>query len=199
MFDRGSDAELFLKSFLQYGFDFASRLNGVFSAVILDFSQRECYLYRDFFGTKPLFYTISKDGTLVFSSEIKGLFCYPGITPKLSSDGLNEIFSLGPARTPGNGVFDGVFEVPPAHCLIAAPEGTYQKPYWRLSCHPHEDDDKTTIEKISFLFQDAVERQMKGTAPFLYFSLRRCRQQSCLCHLCQNFTKKRGTPYYLFI
>lgn len=191
MFDRGSDAELFLKSFLQYGFDFASRLNGVFSAVILDFSQRECYLYRDFFGTKPLFYTISKDGTLVFSSEIKGLFCYPGITPKLSSDGLNEIFSLGPARTPGNGVFDGVFEVPPAHCLIAAPEGPYQKPYWRLSCHPHEDDDKTTIEKISFLFQDAVERQMKGTAPFCTF-LSGGVDSSLVSAICAKILQKKG-------
>ena len=121
--------------------------------------------------------------------EIKGLFCYPGITPKLSSDGLNEIFSLGPARTPGNGVFDGVFEVPPAHCLIAAPEGTYQKPYWRSKLHPHEDDDKTTIEKISFLFQDAVERQMKGTAPFLFSG---GVDSSLVSAICAKILQKKG-------
>lgn len=191
IFDHGSDAELFLKSFLQYGFNFAARLNGVFSAVIFDFSQRECYLYRDFFGTKPLFYTFSEDGSLVFSSEIKGLFCYPDIKPKLSIKGLNEIFSLGPARTPGNGVFDGVMEVPPAHCLVSTPDGTYLKAYWNLKCHPHEDNDQTTIEKISFLLQDAVERQMKGSLPFCTF-LSGGVDSSLISAICAKVLRKKG-------
>ena len=73
MFDRGSDAELFLKSFLQYGFDFASRLNGVFSAVILDFSQRECYLYRDFLAQNLFFILSPKMEPL--SSHLKSKVC----------------------------------------------------------------------------------------------------------------------------
>lgn len=190
--DRAEDAELFLKSFLQYGPGFASRLNGVFSAAIFDLSAKECYLYRDFFGTKPLFYTVTdKDHTLVFSSELKGLFCYPGITPKLSKTGLNEIFSLGPARTPGSGVFDGIFEVPPAHCLIVTPDGSHLNSYWQLTCHPHEDDDKTTIEKTSFLLQDAVERQMRGDAPLCTF-LSGGVDSSLVSAICAQILRKKG-------
>ncbi len=186
------DAELILKSFLQYGPDFASRLNGVFSIAIFDFSGKECYLYRDFFGTKPLFYTTSpSDHTTVFSSEIKGLFCYPEVTAKLTTESLNEIFSLGPARTPGSGVFDGIFEVPPAHCLVITPYGKQLKPYWTLSCHPHEDDDQTTIEKTAFLLQDAVERQMKGTAPICTF-LSGGVDSSLISALCAQILRKKG-------
>ena len=159
---------------------------------IFHFSEKECYLYRDFFGTKPLFYTVSKqDQSVVFSSEIKGLFCYPGVTAKLTMKSFNEIFSLGPARTPGCGVFDGIFEVPPAHCLILTPKETRLKSYWELPCHPHEDDDHTTIEKTSFLFQDAVERQMKGDFPLCTF-LSGGVDSSLVSAVCARILKKKG-------
>ncbi len=185
------DCELILKSFLQYGPDFAFRLNGVFSFAIFDFSEKEWYLYRDFFGTKPLFYTDSPDHATVFSSEIKGLFCYPGVTPKLSGESLNEIFSLGPARTPGSGVFDGVFEVPPAHFLIAGPSGKQLRRYWTLPCRPHEDDEQTTVEKTAFLIQDAVKRQMRGDSPICAF-LSGGVDSSLVCALAAQSLMKKG-------
>jgi asparagine synthase (glutamine-hydrolysing) len=53
---------------------------------------------------KPLFYTVI-DHTIVFGSEIKALFEYPGIKPRVTKEGLCEIFGLGPAKTYGKGVF----------------------------------------------------------------------------------------------
>ena len=92
-FHTTSDTEVLLLSFLEYGPDFVKHER-----------HETIYLFRDYFGVKPLFYTFLND-TLIFSSEIKGLFCYPGVEAAVDSDGLNEMFSLGPARSPGNAVF----------------------------------------------------------------------------------------------
>lgn len=41
------------------------------------------------------------NGTIVFSSEPKGCFCFPGVKAELDVDGLNEILSLGPGTHAG--------------------------------------------------------------------------------------------------
>lgn len=65
---------------------------------------------RDRFGVKPFFYAW-KDGALVFASELKALFQYPGLEPRLGRQGLCEVLGIGPARTAGAGVFEGVREL----------------------------------------------------------------------------------------
>ena len=37
---------------------------------------------------------------IVFSSEVKAFFEFPGITPKIDKEGISELFGLGPAHTP---------------------------------------------------------------------------------------------------
>ena len=101
-----SDTELLLLSFLTFGADFVREIDGIFAFAIYDERHRTLTLFRDSFGVKPLFYT-TVNNTLIFSSEPKGIFCFPEVKAILDRDGLNEIFSLGPARTPGNGIFKG--------------------------------------------------------------------------------------------
>ena len=48
---------------------------------------------RDHFGVKPFYYSII-DETLVFASEVKALFKYPGIKAKIDSEGIAELFGL---------------------------------------------------------------------------------------------------------
>ena len=72
--------------------------------------KNQIFLARDHFGVKPLFYTIV-DKTLVFSSEIKGLLEYSGVEKILDSQGISELFGIGPAHTPGLTVFKNIFEI----------------------------------------------------------------------------------------
>lgn len=121
-----------------------------------------------YFGVKPLFYTFLND-TLIFSSEIKGLFCYPGVEAAVDSDGLNEIFSLGPARSPGNAVFRNIHELKPGFYLSHNRYGTQFTNYWRLSSMPHRDSYEDTIEKTRFLLTDAIRRQLVSDVPVCTF------------------------------
>lgn len=50
-------------------------------------------LARDFFGIKPLFYTVV-DGNFVFASEIKSILQFPGVPKKLNERALEQYLSF---------------------------------------------------------------------------------------------------------
>ena len=157
-FDTGLDEEVILYGFVHYGTEFFKRLDGVFSFALLQEEDRRLYLVRDGFGCKPLFYTYL-DHTLIFATELKAILAHPSVKPVLTATGLNEIFSLGPARTLGNGVFEHVKEVKPGEFVCASPYGLYHESYWRIKAVPHEDSYDETIAKTADLLKTAVKKQ----------------------------------------
>ncbi len=164
LFKTYTDTEVILTGFMAFGSEFVKELNGIFSFGIWDENSHVLYLARDRFGVKPLFYTVI-DHTIVFGSEIKALFEYPGIKPRVTREGLCEIFGLGPAKTYGKGVFKDVYEVLAGNIITFDSEGLKQETYWSLDSRPHEDSYQETVEKTSFLLYDAVKRQMISDIP----------------------------------
>lgn len=167
-FETESDTEVILRGYLRYGAGYVKRLNGIFAFAIWDSRTEELFLFRDRLGVKPLFYTMADD-TLVFSSEIKGLFAYPGVKPVLDREGLCEIFALGPAKTYGKGVFRGILEVLPGERLCWSRQGMSRVTYWKLESAPHTDTFEETVAHTSWLIEDAVKKQMLSDIPISTF------------------------------
>ena len=157
-FDTDTDEEVLLFGFLHFGTEFFKQLDGVFSFALLEEEERRLYLVRDGFGCKPLFYTYLND-TLIFATELKAILAHPYVKPILSKEGLNEIFSLGPARSLGCGVFDNVYEVCPGEWLCASPDGLYKETYWCIKAKPHEDSYEETVAKTKDLLTNAIHKQ----------------------------------------
>jgi asparagine synthase (glutamine-hydrolysing) len=72
---------------------------------------------------------------------------------------------LGPARTPGHGIFRGVHELKPGHSMIYNRQGKSIKQYWKLVSKPHEEDFVTTLTKVRELLMDATRRQLVSDVP----------------------------------
>ena len=72
-FKTDSDTEVLLKCYMHLWPDCARNLNGIFAFAIDDEKRNCCFLCRDRFGVKPLFYTIS-GGRLVFRFRNQGAF-----------------------------------------------------------------------------------------------------------------------------
>ncbi len=134
-FETTSDTEVILMGYLRYGIDYVKQLNGIFAFCIWDESLKKLYLFRDRMGVKPLFYTLFH-GTLIFSSELKGILAYPGFQAQVDREGLCEIFGLGPAKTYGKGVFKDVCELLPGHFLEFCGSNLTILPYWTLESRP---------------------------------------------------------------
>lgn len=167
-FQTSCDTEVVLASYLCYGPDCAEKLNGIFAFAVDDPVNQRTFLCRDRFGVKPLFYTL-REGKLVFGSEIKALFEFPGVQPVVGREGLCEIFGLGPARTAGCGVFEGIRELKPGHVAIFDRLGFRELPYFDLEAQPHEETYQQTVEHLRELLLDTVERQLISDVPLCTF------------------------------
>lgn len=167
-FETTCDTEVILLGYMEYGMAVAEKLNGIYAFAIWDGRRQALFLCRDRLGVKPLFYT-TEGGRLVFGSEPKALFAHPRVRPAADADSFREIFGLGPARTPGCGVFRGLREVKPGCILEYSRQRVEERPYWSLEARPHTDSYAGTVEKVSFLLRDAVERQMVSDVPVCSF------------------------------
>ena len=167
-FSSYSDTEVLLKSFIHWKYDVVKKLNGIFAFAIWDSTNKELFMARDHFGVKPLFYTLHNN-TIVFASEIKALFKYPGIEPKLDEQSISELFGIGPCRTAGNGIFKDIYEIKPAHFAIFNNSGLHLHRYWKLESKPHYDSFKTTCDKVRFLLEDSISRQLISDVPLCTF------------------------------
>ncbi|MBQ8923765.1 MAG: asparagine synthase (glutamine-hydrolyzing) [Lachnospiraceae bacterium] len=168
VFNTKSDTEIIANAFIHWGAGFAKKLNGIFAIAIYDEQRNTLYLFRDHFGIKPLYYTRLGD-TTVFSSRIDSLFEYPRIRPALDINGFNEIFTIGPAKTYGNGVFTNIKEVLPGEYIVITPETFSRNMYYKIESRPHTDSYEETIEKTSYLVEDSIRRQMISDVPICTF------------------------------
>lgn len=189
-FKTASDTEVILAGYQMYGVDIVKKLNGIFAFVIWDAWKQKLYLFRDHSGVKPLFYTFHKN-TLIFSSEIKGLFCYPGIEAEVDKEGLCEVFGLGPAKTYGKGVFKNVSEVLPGHFMEFGKNEKKEFCYWSLESRPHEDCFQDTVEQTQALVTGAIKEQMLSDVPICTF-LSGGVDSSFVTAICSSELQKQG-------
>lgn len=163
-FQGHSDTEVLLLSYIEWGTDCVQKLNGIFAFGIWDTKNQSLFLARDRIGVKPLFYTV-QDGSLIFASELKALLAHPKVPAKIDLEGLAEVFLIGPARTPGFGVFKNIAEIRPGWSVFYTRDGLTTRQYWQLQGSLHQDDFDTTVEKVRTLVIDAVKRQLVSDVP----------------------------------
>ena len=191
-FEGHSDTEVLLKAFIFYGHNVVNYLNGIFAFAIWNDGKKELFLARDHFGVKPLFYSI-KDNQLIFASEIKALFEYPSIYPQIDREGVCELLGIGPAHTPGIGVFKGIEELKPANFAVFNRSGFKIKEYWKLKSKVHTDDFETTCTKVKDLLSDSIERQLVSDVPLCTF-LSGGLDSSIITLYAANYCKKNNLP-----
>lgn len=169
-FETDSDTEVILLGYMHHGSSFFEKLNGIYAFAVWDELEKKLVLVRDRAGVKPLFYTMA-GSTLVFASEMKALFRYPGIRARLDRESLCEIFGLGPTKTCGKGVFHDVFEVLPGWFYeYRRDAGKMEKhAYWKLQSMPHTDSWEETVEHTRYLITDAVKLQLLSDVPVSTF------------------------------
>ncbi len=163
-----SDTEVIVNGYKYFGDKIAKKLNGIFAFVIWDNIKKEVYLCRDYFGVKPLFYTIVNN-TLVFGSELKAIFQHPKVDAKINNDSLKEIFGLFPSRTEGNGVFHNVKEIKQAHHGKFTINGFKEERYWNVKSERFDMTYEESKEYVRYLVTDSIKRQMMADVPISTF------------------------------
>lgn len=168
-FRTATDTEVILHLFEDMGPRCLEKLNGQFAIAIWDTVRRRIFLARDRLGVRPLFYTETADGTLLFGSEIKSLFSDPRVSRELAPRGLAEAFTFWATQTP-NTVFRDILELPSGHWLLADKDTIRSERYWANSFVPDGDgaperSTEDVVEEFRALLIDACRIRLRADVP----------------------------------
>ncbi|MFJ2780514.1 asparagine synthase (glutamine-hydrolyzing) [Kitasatospora sp. NPDC087315] len=161
-FKTRSDTEVVLRAYLEWGPDFATRLEGIFAFAIWDLDRDELLLVRDRMGVKPLYYATTPAGVL-FGSEPKAILAHPDFKAVVDADGLRDVLSV--AKVPGNAIFRGMREVPPGCTVRVTRAGAVERRYWQLQVGEHTDTLDRTISTVREMLESIVIQQMVADVP----------------------------------
>jgi asparagine synthase (glutamine-hydrolysing) len=84
-FRTGTDTEVILAAYQEWGEDCLEKFNGMFALAIYDRETEDVFLARDRYGIKPLYY-YRDDEKLIFASEIKSIL--PLIKQRQANDSI---------------------------------------------------------------------------------------------------------------
>jgi asparagine synthase (glutamine-hydrolysing) len=137
-FRSGTDSEVILYAYREWGTDCVSRLRGMFAFAVWDAPNRRLFVARDRVGKKPLFYTQIRD-RLAFGSEIQALLSDQDIDRDVDWAAVDAYLSWGYVPAPATG-FRAIRKLPPAHWMTVD-VGTGDvvvdvQRYWTLSYEP---------------------------------------------------------------
>lgn len=156
VFKTRTDSEVLLHGYEEYGKSLLNMLRGMFAFVIWDKNTKELFGARDFFGIKPLYYSLSGESFL-FGSEIKSFLPHPHFRKELNTSALENYltFQYSP-RT--ECFFKDVFKLPAAHCFTYKNGKLDIERYWEIK---FDADEKPSLDewvnKISDIFHNSVE------------------------------------------
>lgn len=155
-FSTETDSEVLIHGYEQWGKELLGRLRGMFAFVIWDKKRGELFGARDFFGIKPLYYTIM-GGAFIFGSEIKSFLHHPLFVKELNTDALESYLTFQYSACEET-FFKGVKRLLPAHYFVYKDGIMKTQRYWNVDFLPDEGPGlEDWVNKISDTFKDSVE------------------------------------------
>lgn len=150
-----SDTEVLLLMYEKYGKDSLKYLNGMFSFIIYNLSDKTLFVARDRLGIKPLYYAETNDG-IIFASEIAP------ILEVINDKSLDE-FGIRQYRKfrmiiKGDTVYKNIKMFPAAHYF----RNQYFYKYWDVDFSPQK---APSYEKLKALLSDACLIRTRADVP----------------------------------
>ena len=162
-FQTGTDTEVILAAYQQYGPSCVDRFVGMWAFAIWDESKRELFCSRDRFGIKP-FYYIVKGNRFYFGSEYKALYPSPVFSDELNLNHVNRGLQMGWNAWHDETYYTCIRSLPPAYNLVFKPDSPLQlNRYWDI--HPEKTVNLTLEEaggEFRRLFVDSVKLHMRS-------------------------------------
>jgi asparagine synthase (glutamine-hydrolysing) len=164
-FYTGTDTEVIVHLYEQYGERCVEKMRGMFAFAIWDARRKSLLLARDRLGIKPVFYTLA-GGRFAFGSELKVLLQLPEIERRLNWESVNHLFST--MCTPSSEtIVDGVHKLKPGHILTASvKDGIRVREYWDVVFDPdYGKPEQYFVERLRDLLEQSVRLRLIADVP----------------------------------
>jgi asparagine synthase (glutamine-hydrolysing) len=167
-FKSNSDTEVLLIGYQAWGIDkLVTRLRGMFAFALIDHHNSKIHLARDPLGKKPLFYTLTDSGELLFASStralIKGLDRTPEVDPRAIDGLLWNLYIPGPGT-----IFKGVKKLAPGTLLSYDKQGQVRmQRYWQPNFIQNDFGPTPAewLERVDQSLRTAIRRRFVADVP----------------------------------
>jgi asparagine synthase (glutamine-hydrolysing) len=164
-FRTGTDTEVLLAAYRQWGTSALHRFNGMWAFALYDAPQRILFCARDRFGVKPLHYSWDGDA-LILASEVKGLLAHPRVRREIHVPTLTSFLVDGAVDEGAQTFYSGIESLPAGHQLTLA-VGERRLEVQRWYTLPDATDHDTPRDESTFrdLLHDAVAVRLRSDVP----------------------------------
>lgn len=168
VFRSGSDTEVVLAAFSEWGSGCFAKFLGMFSLAILDRETRKVVFARDHFGIKPFYYARCGE-SILFSSEIKAFFEYPGVSRKCNTQALYDYLRFGLTDHGESTMFAGIHQLPAAHYAeldLAGDIQVHPRRFWSISLQkPADISFSEATSRLRAMLEESVSLHMRSDVP----------------------------------
>lgn len=169
IFSTQSDTEVILAAYDYWGANCVEHFNGMWAFAIYNKQKNILFCSRDRLGVKPFHYYF-KNGTFVFSSELKAILQHKNLKINTKSninvEAVDIYFSSGFIPAPLT-IYNNVFKLPASHNLIFdLNKSEYKvKRYYSPTKQKQETNKANLMDELDYLFTDSIKLRMRSDVP----------------------------------
>lgn len=160
-FETDTDSEVLVHGFEEWQEKLLYKVRGMFVFAIYNRENDSLFLARDFFGIKPLHYTLV-DNQLIYGSEIKSILEFPKVEKVFNEKALDKYLSFQ-YSVPPETFFKNIYCLLPGHYMWFKDGKIEIFRYFEATFEPNE---KLTldeaVEKIETVFEDSVAKHKES-------------------------------------
>ncbi|MEZ4701057.1 MAG: asparagine synthase (glutamine-hydrolyzing) [Rhodothermales bacterium] len=168
VFRSDTDTEVILNAYSEWGRACLERLNGMFAFAIYDRARQSVFIARDRLGIKPLYVARTREGALLFSSEVRSLLKSGLVPPRLNRRILPLYLKYQTVPAPST-LLEDVEMLLPGHWIEVTPHGDETQPYWHLLGNADSEAGTHSPERARAEVRqrviDSVERRLISDVP----------------------------------
>ncbi|MCP5160714.1 MAG: amidotransferase 1, exosortase A system-associated [Hahellaceae bacterium] len=156
IFKSHSDTEVIVHGWEEWGEKCIERFRGMFGIAIWDAKKKQLFMARDRLGIKPVFYTITPEGTLLFGSELKVLYQYKALKKEIDPQCVEDYFAFGYVPEPKT-IFKNIYKLEPGWTLTinVGDSKPRLKQYWNI---PFKTDHQLSYDDASKQLTDQMKQ-----------------------------------------
>ncbi|HTW22676.1 MAG TPA: asparagine synthase (glutamine-hydrolyzing) [Candidatus Baltobacteraceae bacterium] len=168
-FRAGTDTEVILRAYREWGPSCVERFSGMWSFALYDRDRQALFCSRDRFGIKP-FYYYATPSLLLFASEIKQILQHPGVERVVDEAVAFQYLAQGVQDHTDATFFRGIRQLPAGHSLhvdLSAPRIAVRlEKYWEMPIvEERAASEKGYVERFASLFDRAVRQHLRSDVP----------------------------------
>jgi len=166
-----SDAHALLAAYQTHGDRWFQHVSGAFSIALIDEGKSRVLLAVDRVGIRPLCYTLTADGGLVFGSTATSVVSHPAVRKAVSNTSIYRFFYFHVVPSPAT-IFEDVYKLEPAEQLVMDGSAADRSFYWHAEAgadRSHASHDEI-LEAVRDQTRAAVARSAPDAATGCFLS-----------------------------